>query len=310
MNPKHPPGSDLMAKLMLRDPIVIDMIVTTVIGPEARSLYSSRPTEWSNRSRSDVIYAASVSSDNLPPVLVEVQHTINLEFIDRLLNYALCVKKDFKAKPVVVVFGVDATRNDVTSDFEPTSYSFMKQIPCKYWAERCYILDRNTIEEDTRQAPFHPMLALEFFFSSQKLSLMSIEHRDDPTIQSLYGIAKEQMKGKIAGEQSTASVLLEVCDQTNLQFKKILNVLQAMPDTLLRKRAYTYADDGISYTHACKRLCSKRSSPPVSPMPVPLELPEPALQLINEATSFNNSSTHDILRAELDIPKSDMEYVR
>jgi hypothetical protein len=44
-------------------------------------------------------------------------------------------------------------------------------------------------------------------------------------------------------------------------------------------------------------------------MPYHLKFPEPALQLINESTSFNNSSIDDILRAEFDIPKSDMEYV-
>jgi hypothetical protein len=34
MNPKYPPGSDLIAKLVLRDPNVIDIIVTTVVGKE------------------------------------------------------------------------------------------------------------------------------------------------------------------------------------------------------------------------------------------------------------------------------------
>jgi hypothetical protein len=57
--------------------------------------------------------------------------------------------------------------------------------------------------------------------------------------------------------------------------------------------------------HTCKQLYSKSS-----PMPVSLESPEPALQLINEAFSFNNSSTDDILRAEFDISKSNMEYIR
>jgi hypothetical protein len=276
------------------------------VGSEARSLYSPRPTEWSNGSKSDVIYAASVTSANLPPVLIEVQHTISLDFIDRLLGYSLCVKKEFKAKPIVVVFGVHATRNDVTSDFEASPYTFMKQIPSKYWAEKCYILDHNTIAEDTKTTPLPPMLAIAYFFSCQKLSLLATEYRDDLTLQALYSIVKEQTDAKIPAEQSTADVLLEVCNQTNLQFKKILNTLEPMPDTLLKKRLRAYADDGALYTHTCKRMYSGRCDALVEPMPPPPELPESATQLLNQIAS----PTTDILRAEVGMPTTDMEYVQ
>lgn len=89
----------------------------------------------------DVIYAVSVTSTDLPPVLIEAQHTINLDFVGRLISYSLCVKKEYKAKPIVIVFGVHTTRNDVFSDFEASPYTYMKQIPSKYWAKNCFILD-------------------------------------------------------------------------------------------------------------------------------------------------------------------------
>ncbi|CEI87796.1 hypothetical protein RMCBS344292_02204 [Rhizopus microsporus] len=99
MDPKYPPGSDLISKLVLRNSDVVEMITITLIGPNAASLYLPRPTEWAGGSKSDTVYVANVSSTSLPPILIEVQHTITTEFIDRLINYSLSVKKCFKAKP-------------------------------------------------------------------------------------------------------------------------------------------------------------------------------------------------------------------
>ncbi|RCH88251.1 hypothetical protein CU098_009168 [Rhizopus stolonifer] len=295
-----------MAKTILRDSIVIDMIVTTVVGENARSLYTPKPTEWANGTKSDIVYTASVTSSELPPVLIEVQHTINLDFIDRLLGYSLFAKKEYKAKPIVVVFGTYATRNEISSDFEVTSFSFMKQIPCKYWAEKCYILDQNTFMEATKTVPLPPLAAIAYFFSSKKLSLLASEYRDDPTLQTLYAIAKEQTVTKVAAEQSTSEVLLEVCNQTNLQFKKILNTLEPMPDTLLKKRLRAYADDGALYTQTCKyKYTTKRNKEFVESMPPPPELSDLAKSMMNES-----SSSIDILREEISIPKTDMEYVK
>lgn len=110
---------------------------------------------------------------------------------------------------MVLVFGVERTCNYITSDFEATQYSFVKQLQCKYWAERCFIIDRDTIEEDSRRPSLHPLLAIGIFFCNQKLSLISMEHKDDITIQTLYKIAKEQME-KESVEKPITSALLDV----------------------------------------------------------------------------------------------------
>ncbi|KAI7884495.1 uncharacterized protein EV154DRAFT_28027 [Mucor mucedo] len=52
------------------------MVTTTFIGPTAASMYSPRPTEWADGSKSDVVYVSNVSSTSFPPILIEVQHTI------------------------------------------------------------------------------------------------------------------------------------------------------------------------------------------------------------------------------------------
>lgn len=280
-------------------------MLTFRVGPNAASLYLPRPTEWAGGSKSDTVYAANVSSTSLPPILIEVQHTITTEFIDRLINYSLSVKKCFKAKPIVIVFGTHVTRTEISMDFEPTTFEFAKGIPSKYWAEKCYILDKNTIAEATKATPLPAMMALAYFFSSQKLSLLSSEFQDDPIIQKLYSIAKEQTSTRIPAEKSVTEALLEVCDQTNKQFKKISNTLESMPDTLLKKRLRAYTSDGLLYTETCKRMYIGESDSLVEPMPPPPELSELAKSLVNQS-----SSNIDILRAEADLPKTDMEYVQ
>ncbi|CAO3703126.1 unnamed protein product [Rhizopus stolonifer] len=118
-----------MTKIILRDVNVIDMIALVVhVDEKAKSLYASRSTEWPNGIKSDVAYAASVSFSELPPVLVEGQHVITMDFIDRLISYSLSIKKELKAKPIVIVFGTHAIRSDVSKDFEATEFPFMKQI--------------------------------------------------------------------------------------------------------------------------------------------------------------------------------------
>ncbi|KAI9364662.1 hypothetical protein BD770DRAFT_378707 [Pilaira anomala] len=78
-----------------------------------------------------------------------------------------------------------------------------------------------------------------------------------------------------------------------------------MPDNLIKKRLRAYTGDGMLYTETCKRMYIRESDSLVEPMPPPPELSELAKSLVNQT-----SSNIDILRAEADLPKTDMEYVQ
>ncbi|KAG2230946.1 hypothetical protein INT48_001462 [Thamnidium elegans] len=272
MDPKYSPGSDLIAKIALRNLDIVNIVVTTVIDEEARSLYSPRPTEWPNGTKFDVMYVSSVNSPNLPPVLIEVQHTTTKDLIDLLIGYPLCIKKEYKVKPIIVVFGTHVIRNDVSSDFEATSFSYIKQIQSKYWADKCYFVDKNTITQATEAAILPPMM--------------------------------EQTLNKVSADKSTSEVLIEVCNQTNLQFKKILNTLDPMPETILKKRLRAYADGGGIYTQTHKQMYRRSSDVSVEPMPPPPELSE----LAENCTMDQINTSIGILHSEI-TATTDMEYV-
>ena len=48
------------------------MLTSFGVGPNAASLYVLRLTEWADGSKSDIVYAANLSSTSLPPILIEV----------------------------------------------------------------------------------------------------------------------------------------------------------------------------------------------------------------------------------------------
>lgn len=123
-------------------------------------------------------------------------------------------------------------------DFEPTTFEFAKGIPSKHWAEKCYILDKNTITEATKATPLPAMVALAYFFFLSKTILVIKWIPGWPYYTKLCSVAKEQTSTRIPAEKSVTEALLEVCDQKNKQFKKISNTLEPMPDTVLKKNDY------------------------------------------------------------------------
>ncbi|GAA5805074.1 hypothetical protein HPULCUR_010587 [Helicostylum pulchrum] len=90
---RHRPGTDLMSKHVLLDPAIINSVVETVVGKKAKDNYTPWPTEWINNTKSDILYVAkNFTNDNsFPPVLVEIQHMVDTDFIIRLMDYSISV---------------------------------------------------------------------------------------------------------------------------------------------------------------------------------------------------------------------------
>ncbi|KAI8094956.1 uncharacterized protein B0P05DRAFT_524105 [Gilbertella persicaria] len=121
--PKYAPGTDLMSKWMLNHELVVNLIVKSVIGEHAENEYNTKPTEWTNYTRSDVFYCPinRAKTKTLPPVLIEVQHAANGAFFRRLNEYCLMIRKQHPILPVAVIFCTHNTSQefkDLTYDCE------------------------------------------------------------------------------------------------------------------------------------------------------------------------------------------------
>lgn len=100
-----------------------------------------------------------------------------------------------------IVFGTNSTRNEISANFEPTFLEFAKGIPSEYWADKCYILDKDTIAEAINTPSSNDGIGV--FFSSQKLSLLSSEFQDDPTYNTESILHCQRAHRKVSNCSST-----------------------------------------------------------------------------------------------------------
>lgn len=282
---KHKPGSDLMSKLILDDKRASNIIVNELIGMEPKIFHSgviititncfvcilgqqavnqylSRPTEWPNQTKSDVLYtlAGSKSSVSLPPVLVEVQYTANMSFYRRLIDYGLSVSRRHKAAPAILAIITHNTTAEL-SDLAVVSqkHPFLLELPCCGWAQSCYLLNAASISDYLEAAPLNPLVAIGHVFLQQKVSLGMIQHSGDETVKLVYSIAREIYgDGSVFTEKVfTEQDLEEIRGQC---VKAKLCLLEDVKDKKSRKRTLDCLDQVLAkVTQQKKKIDSGQS---------------------------------------------------
>lgn len=181
--------------------------------------YVSRPTEWIDFTKSDVLYTASSAQHDktLPPLLVEIQYTANMAFYRRLIKYGLSTMKQHSASPVVLVIVIhNITTEVVDLLISSKKQPYLFELPCHGWAKSCYVLNASSISAHISQTVLNPLVALGHFLIQQKLSLRHIDRNDDATIQLLYAIAKELFGDDSQNGPKTADVLQQIHDQCTM----------------------------------------------------------------------------------------------
>ncbi|CAO3625813.1 unnamed protein product [Mucor hiemalis] len=322
--------------------------------------------EWPDGSQSDVLYAPTIPSNGLPPVLVEIQHDINYNFTDRLVGYSLhkishgCrdrkfwstvheCRTDFHLLPPEAQQAlkgmladklnmVTLQQNEVLrldDSVKPTRALLQQRSHGLYKADekalQGWIHERAwpiilvcpdlELPHSIYQLILDPNPIPKWLVFGNGKTCSNIETKFKATQHlfakqlKLYKIAKEHTEKEKAGEP-VAAALLDVCNQTNKQFTKLKEVILAMPNGLLKKSVLSYAEDVCLYVEAVytrERKFIEKDLSCTSPMPAPLNLPEAGLNLIREFDANSNSNSNynynDDILPELDIPKSDMDYV-
>ncbi|KAI7851192.1 hypothetical protein BDC45DRAFT_445937 [Circinella umbellata] len=135
--------------------------------------------------KSDVAYKPFLYNDgNLPPVLIEIQHTVDLKFYQQVIQYCLQMIKRYPVLPIVVIISINSTMQDILEMVgkEDLEVPFAASLPCAGWADCFYLLNGGIICTYLDCNPIEPTVALAHFFIEQKLSLISMERREDPTI--------------------------------------------------------------------------------------------------------------------------------
>lgn len=85
------------------------------------------PTEWTNLMKSDVLYAPVSHRDrDLPPILVDIQHTINMKSYLRVYEYCLQILKEYPVAANIVVVCINITDMETNQNLE---FLFAVQLP-------------------------------------------------------------------------------------------------------------------------------------------------------------------------------------
>lgn len=178
-----------MSKRIVQDAKVLSYITKAITSTE--NDYFVGNCEWKNGTRSDVVLQLKSSSMDLPPIIVEIRHTVNKQFMRRAVGYCLQANSKFDVEPVLLVVCVgrlsEEMKDDTVDSRLPSIYSYF----CKPWAVECFILCQDSLSQNLT-TPLNPLIALGLFLSSRCKSILDVPYGGDPTIQYLYVIASHQ----------------------------------------------------------------------------------------------------------------------
>lgn len=103
------------------------------------------------------------------------------------------IRKQHPILPVVVIFCIHNTSQEfkvLTYDCE--EMPFCKRVHCHGWAQKCYFIRAAIISAHLDQQPLHPWTALGHFFFEQKLSILDMMKKDEPTIKVKLDLQKKK----------------------------------------------------------------------------------------------------------------------
>lgn len=181
-------------------------------------------TEWPNRTKSDVMYLPN--SKNLPPILLEIQYTVDSDFLLRLISYSVsAIRLHNTLPPIILIFAVSSIKYEVKKWITINKdHHFLLQYPCQPWTQRCYFVSNDSITSSLKR-PLDPFVALSMFLTSQHTSLLTNPYRDDTTVQQLYAIAKRIFQDQVSKHEDIYDDLNDLCGATKTFMEQALLIL-------------------------------------------------------------------------------------
>ncbi|KAG1136485.1 hypothetical protein G6F37_011987 [Rhizopus arrhizus] len=196
-------------------------------------------------------------------------------------------------QPIIVEIDEIVCINSTTADVidmeinQNLKFPFAMQLPCPGWAKSFHLFNGGSIHAYLKTQRLHPLVAVAHFLIEQKLSLIAMEHKEDPTIQQLFALAKDIFGNDIQEYENLSVVLQQVCNQARSQFSKAnKRLLEDVEDPEARKRTARCLDDGILYVN---EICRKNHIA-IKPLTTSLESS-------SEASTSSSTPSQDLLPA-------------
>ncbi|KAI8381225.1 uncharacterized protein BYT42DRAFT_298178 [Radiomyces spectabilis] len=257
----HKPGSDRLSRLLALQPEFIDLVTAALVDSTAGT-YNAAPTNFLDK-ECDAIYVTRLT--NSPPIILEFQARVDMNFIHRAFSYCMEVYKKYNVLPIVLVINtVEADRFLLVNKFKSTeTWPYMLEMECSVVAKRFYLLTRNSIKDlvDSDE-PLTPLVAAAHFFISRSPSIIGNSRWDDENIRLMYRLCMKFAGQDGVQEVSRLDTLKRVCIDTHDQFEKIVKWARLDP-----AKAAWYALAGMEYTaKTARQIDDLLSSGAITPM--------------------------------------------
>ena len=165
----------------------------------------------------------SLASD-LPPIIIEIQHTIDNLFIKKVIDYSLQAFKRRKLDPIVLIICTGTLSECVAKDLMISNFPGCYEFPDKGWANSCLILCKIRVQEHIGTMPINTFIALGLFLTSRAIDINDTLCPNDPTIQYLYSLALQRHQSQF-NAQHISDTLMQLLETQDQEYKKILELI-------------------------------------------------------------------------------------
>jgi hypothetical protein len=208
------PGKDQFSKQMLKTQGVIDLVVGELL-KVPNGTHMSAETEWQNASRSDILYEPRLAvQKSLPPILIEIQLTVNEPFMQRLVSYSQSASNIYKTYPIVLIVCTDrVSPTQLLKKFNPVSGKpwMSSLLATDFWARSCFIVSKLTLSTISPSDQLTPLQALSSFLTEASPTLYGHPFAKNRTIRQLYHIAMAISENQVECDTDVSNVVDIIC---------------------------------------------------------------------------------------------------
>ncbi|KAI8367613.1 uncharacterized protein BYT42DRAFT_586884 [Radiomyces spectabilis] len=282
------PGSDLCSKILLQEPYIKNIIISSVVGYGITGeAYLCSFTEQADGRKADFIYLPL--AHDLPPVIVETQQKVGQKFISRAIRYCLNVLDSTNSFPILVVFNIAGFSSRAFRDslFTQQDDQPFYSLQSKAWAKEVRVYNSNSIEQHL-ESPMQPLVALSYFCSNQGKSIIALDKYMDPVLQSIYEVAFRALSVGKDKQMAKDTAITNFCDAMIRQFNKIARSNQDS-STTVKRQIDEYAEDGAHFADMFKRRHVSSEPRPVTP--ITMEANEAPSADLNYVDNYRREAT-------------------
>ncbi|KAI9364107.1 hypothetical protein BD770DRAFT_406907 [Pilaira anomala] len=256
-----PYKADLVKKQVLLNHEVKNYIITQLIGTGAEQWYRPPLTEWVDLEGTQILYVAD-DVHNYPPIVIKIQEIVDEQFLHDTVSFCEKINQRYGAAPIILIFTINRIQDEIVlkTTRDPID-PFLLNLSSFPWANKCMFITKDSIQNHLSQKPLIPIVALEAFFISQKASIHSHSHKDDPTVQLLYRVSKDVM----VAENTMTNDFLSLCDELET---KLGNGMKELVETSsnTNKRTIDCLNESTELLKSYRIKYTLNNSEPASPI--------------------------------------------